>query len=223
MFLPLIHISSCMSHQQHFLVHIHDNPDLQHWNLTPLSPSIAADVAAKQCWMWFPASGVACLDVPCPFICVITSRRTEIRHTVRASPFTPLKKLKSIWQDVKVLFVRAFAFHRGWKCREWASVRTANFRSKHCWQLSIVIRSHVTKPSVNQLSSSDTLRVVWVWVCVCARNDEGAGFSACVCVCVCATAVAGSPRCHSQSEFMTGVWQVPQQTAWCADTDGMFS
>lgn len=70
-----------------FFFQIRYNPDLSCWNLAPLSSSIIADVAEKQHWMLFPLSGSAALDLPCPFICVITSHRTEIRHTVRVTPF----------------------------------------------------------------------------------------------------------------------------------------
>ncbi len=54
-------ISSGMSNQPNkgFFFQVHDNPDLPLQNLTPLSASIATDVAANQCWVLFPAPGVA--------------------------------------------------------------------------------------------------------------------------------------------------------------------
>lgn len=56
-----IYISSGMSNQPNkgFFFQVHDNPDLPLRSLAPLSSSIAADVAANQSWVLFPAPGVA--------------------------------------------------------------------------------------------------------------------------------------------------------------------
>lgn len=60
------------------------------------------------------------------------------------------------------VFFHSFLCLRVARCVRWA----ASFQSKHCWQLSAVIKSHVTKPSVHQLWSSVKLKVVWVCVWV---------------------------------------------------------
>lgn len=47
---------------------------------------------------------------------------------------------------------------------------------KHCWQLSIVIKSGVMLPGLNQLWSSDKLKVVWDSVSVrTPSHNEGTG------------------------------------------------
>lgn len=189
--------------------HVHDNLDLPRRNLTPLSASIAADVATKQWRALCPASGVASTAAPCPFICVITSQRAWIRHTVQVTPLPGMRPLKTLkeytkgWEGVVCVFL--------WE----AGVRIATCKRKHCWQLSIVIKSHVTEPGVDRLGSSGELKVMWVWVYVrawTAAKETAA-------LCVGAPATPGSPRCHSQSQFVTGVWHAPQETARCADTD----
>lgn len=87
----------------------------------------------------------------------------------------------------------------------WLSVIAARFWSKECWQHSIVIKSHTAKTSVYQLE----LKVAWVCVGPLLNDNERNGIY--VCSCACATATRGSRQCHSQSEFVTGVWQAPQE------------
>lgn len=113
------------------------------------------------------------------------------------------------WEGVCAVFlcVRVcLSFHFG---SVWSSVIAASFQSKKCWQLSIVIKSHVAKPSVYQLRISVKLKVAWACVGALLNDNERNGIY--VCWCACATATRGSPQCHSQSEFVTGVWQAPQE------------
>lgn len=97
-----------------------------------------------------------------------------------------------------------------------SSVRTVPFYHKHCWQLSKVIKSHVTKPSSNQPWSSDNLKVVWAWVCVYSSHTGG------TCVPTPQLLPNHHGAIHSQS-----LWWVSDKPhsrlAWCADTNRIFS
>lgn len=155
----------------------------------------------------------ACGVIPCP--------RCRLLH--RALPFY-LRKDESAYQDpttVRVTPLKGMRVLTQWIWMEGAvsawvhvcvcvCVRTAPFCCKHCWQLSIQIKSHVTAPSVCELRSSVKFKIVcktfWihVWVCGVWVTQKGALCWLC-----------GSCGTH----LVTDVWQAPKEMEWCTATD----
>lgn len=164
----LIYISSNMSNQpnQGFFFHVHDNPDLPWWNLTPLSASIAADVAANQWWVLFPAPGAASQAVPRPFICVITMQCAEIRHTVQVTSLTGMwafKKLKEYTKGREGVCVFAFLFVfkrmcvlswvRAVECQNCGSLAQTLLAALHSNQIAHHEAQHVSALKFSQVKS----------------------------------------------------------------------
>lgn len=148
------------------------------------------------------------------YLCNHQAAYWDQTHCPSGSPHRNVSAQKTqtrIWKDGKVLCVCLYLLK--WCLAECAlSVRTATFWRKHCWQLSIVIKSHVTEAGVHRLWSSVKLKVV------CVYEPQMKDFY--VCLCALATAIR---RGHQDVIHSHSLWRVSdkphRRTAWCADTD----
>lgn len=166
-----------MSNQpnQGFSFHIHDNPDLPWWNLTPLSASIAADVAGNQWWVLFPAPGAASQAVPRPFICAITMQRAEIRHTVRATSLRNVspQKTQGVYDRTRRC-VCAFAFLFVFK----PTCVLSLVRAVECQNCSSLAQTLLAALHSNQIARHGAQRV---WALKFSQVKSHVGGSLCAC------------------------------------------